>query len=122
MAAVLIVEVEIDPADDEEFNRWYDEEHVPEKLRAPGFRSARRFRAHDDDTRYLVIYELDSPEAATSPAYMNQELSSWARSVMSRWKRWRRSVWVSLSPGQQRRHTRVSGDDPPALSGRPGPG
>jgi hypothetical protein len=33
--AVLLVTVEIDPADDEEFNRWYDEEHVPEKLGEP---------------------------------------------------------------------------------------
>jgi hypothetical protein len=101
VTAVLIVEVEIDPADDEEFNRWYDEEHVPEKLRSPGFRSARRFRAHDDDTRYLVIYELDSPEAATSPAYMSQELSAWTRSLMSRWKGWRRSVWVALDSGPE---------------------
>lgn len=99
MAAVLIVEVQIDPADDEEFNRWYDEEHVPEKLRSPGFLSARRFRAHDDETKYLVIYELDSPEAATSPEYMSQQVSDWTRSVMSRWKSWRRGVWVALERG-----------------------
>jgi hypothetical protein len=100
VAAVLIVEVEIDPADDEEFNRWYDEEHVPEKLHTPGFRGARRFKAYGSDTRYLVIYELDSPETVTSPEYMSQTPSEWTRSIMDRWKSWRRDVWVPLHAEQ----------------------
>lgn len=99
MAAVLIVQVEIDPADDEEFNRWYDEEHVPEKLASPGFVSARRFRAHDHEARYLVIYELETPDAATTPAYMRKEPSEWSKSIMARWKDWNRAVWVDLKTG-----------------------
>jgi hypothetical protein len=95
--AVLVVQVEIDPADDEEFNRWYDEEHVPEKLATPGFISARRFRVHSGESRYLVIYELENALAATSPAYMGQDPTEWGRSIMARWKTWNRDVWVHLS-------------------------
>jgi hypothetical protein len=94
--ALLMVQVEIDPADDEEFNKWYDEEHVPEKLRTPGFISARRFRSAEVNTKYLVIYELENPDAATTPAYMRQEPSEWTKSIMTRWKDWNRSVWVDL--------------------------
>ena len=97
--AVLVVQVEIDPADDEEFNRWYDEEHVPEKLATPGFISARRFRVHSGESKYLVIYELENAAAASSPEYMAQAPTEWGKSVMARWQKWHRDVWVDLSAG-----------------------
>jgi hypothetical protein len=100
VAAVLIVQVEIDPADDEEFNRWYDEEHVPEKLHTPGFVSARRFRSFDQAASYLVIYELENPQAATNKSYMRTEPTEWSKSVMARWKNWNRAVWVQLGSDQ----------------------
>ena len=40
---LLVVMVEVDPEHEDELNRWYDEEHIPEKLATLGFRSARRF-------------------------------------------------------------------------------
>lgn len=96
VTAVLVVQVEIDPADEEEFNRWYDEEHVPEKLATPGFISARRFRICDGGPRYMVIYELANADAATSPEYMSQKPTEWGASIMGRWKSWSRDVWVDL--------------------------
>ena len=41
--------------DEDEFNRWYDEEHIPEKRATPGFRSARRYVSHDIPGRYLAL-------------------------------------------------------------------
>ena len=94
--ALLMVTVEIDPVDDEEFNRWYDEEHIPEKLEEPGFISVRRFKAHDGASKYLVVYELEDADAATRPAYMRKEPTEWGKSIMGRWKEWSRSVWVDV--------------------------
>ena len=94
--AVLIVTVVIDPADDEEFNRWYDEEHVPEKLHEPGYISARRFRAHGEDSKYMILYELETPEAATTPPHLRKDPTEWGKSIMARWKTWNRGVWVDL--------------------------
>ncbi len=94
--AVLVVTVEVDAADEDEFNRWYDEEHIPEKLATPGFLSARRFKVADDSLRYLVIYELADPQAALSPEYMSQPATEWGQSMMARWKSWSRDVWVDL--------------------------
>src|ERR1019366_3439141 len=45
--ALLMVVVDVDPEHEEEFNRWYDKEHIPERLAMPGFRSARRYASHD---------------------------------------------------------------------------
>ena len=51
----------VDPEHEEEFNRWYHEEHLPDvRRRFPQITSARRFRASDgQEPRYLVIYEYD---------------------------------------------------------------
>ena len=43
-----------------EFDRWYNEEHVPDVLKFPGMASARRYRALEGEDRYTVmaVYEL----------------------------------------------------------------
>ena len=39
----LMVSMEPTPAYDEEFNDWYDMEHIPERTAIPGFESGRRY-------------------------------------------------------------------------------
>ena len=94
--AVLVVSVEVDPADAEELDRWYEEEHGPERLAMPGFVSLRRFQSSENSSRFLAIYELAYPDAATSPEYMSQIQSQWTLDLMARWKAWDRHVWVEL--------------------------
>jgi hypothetical protein len=48
----------------EEFNRWYDEVHIPQVLQLNGFVAARRY-APVDDGPYITQYELSGdPNAA----------------------------------------------------------
>ncbi len=94
--AILVVSVEVDEADVDELNRWYDEEHGPERLALPGFISMRRFRSSDGSPKFLTVYELETPDAATSPEYMSKPQSAWMREVMAKWKRWDRNVWVEM--------------------------
>jgi hypothetical protein len=68
--ALLLVMLDVDPSiDDDEFNRWYFEEHVAERLVCPGVLSARRFRAVVGEPRYLALYELASPDALETREY-----------------------------------------------------
>ena len=58
------------PADKEqEFNRWYDEEHLPERMAIPGFLSGARYEAVKGGPKYLACYELESVAVLESPAY-----------------------------------------------------
>ena len=58
------------PADKEgEFNRWYNEEHLPERLAIPGFLSAGRYEAVKGGPKHLAYYELESAEVLKSAAY-----------------------------------------------------
>ena len=50
------------------FNTWYDGEHIPLRMAAPGFEGAQRYR--DGATlNYLAIYEMDSPAALGTAHY-----------------------------------------------------
>lgn len=71
-----ILAVQTDPKTGEEnkFNAWYDQAHVPEILSTEGFILGRRFRAiqapgansTSDWSRYLAIYDIASPDIAAS--------------------------------------------------------
>jgi hypothetical protein len=96
MSALLVVVVDVLPEHEDEFNRWYDEEHIPEKEATPGFRSARRFRSHDRPGRYLAVYEIDNADVVTNPEYMAQQMSERAQAVMTTWHLVERTVWTEL--------------------------
>ena len=75
---VLVVMMEVDPADDEVFNKWYNEEHVPERMSIPGYISARRFVLDPEDgqannvMRYLCIWEMEDDSPLQSQFYKDQ--------------------------------------------------
>jgi hypothetical protein len=58
------------PADkEEEFNRWYNEEHLAERLSVPGFLSAARYEAVRGGPKHLACYELEDVGVLESDAY-----------------------------------------------------
>jgi hypothetical protein len=76
------------PADEDAFNAWYDEEHVPLRLGVPGFLAARRYRATEGEAagpRYLALYELASRDVLASDAYLRlrQEQSQRERAMLA---------------------------------------
>jgi len=46
---------------DEEFNDWYNTEHLSQIASVPGFLNGRRYRAIADDPWYLALYDLEAP-------------------------------------------------------------
>jgi hypothetical protein len=64
---ILVTSVDIAPGAEEEFNRWYDERHLPEVMACPGFVSAARYECTLGEPRYIAIYELESEEALQTP-------------------------------------------------------
>jgi hypothetical protein len=71
---VLVVMMEVDPEHEEEFNRWYNEEHLPERLAIPGYISARRFKLEEGEgvLTYLCIWELQDGSPLHSADYHAQ--------------------------------------------------
>ena len=60
----LVVFSEPTEGQEAEYNRWYNEVHLPEVVSVPGFVSAQRFKLHTTMNgqlphTYLSIYEID---------------------------------------------------------------
>jgi hypothetical protein len=94
---LLLVDIVVDADREDEFNRWYDEEHIPDKRAAAGFHSARRFKHHSDPHRYLAVYEVDDADTVTNSAYMTSYQSPWSLSIQEAWKEFNRSVWEEVT-------------------------
>jgi hypothetical protein len=52
---------------EDEYNRWYNDIHLPEVVATDGFVSAQRFKFDDGapgvvEQRYLAIYEVDTDD------------------------------------------------------------
>jgi len=68
---IFMVYVDIDPQHVQEFNKWYNEEHLPELLSVPGILSAARYEAVKGGPQYLACYELESVAVMQTPAFTN---------------------------------------------------
>ena len=68
-AAALISQMTPPPGEDEEFDAWYRDEHVPARMRISGFLGAVRGWAVRGDPRHLVVYELRDLDVLSQLAY-----------------------------------------------------
>jgi heme-degrading monooxygenase HmoA len=62
---ILIVANEPSSEKEAEYNRWYNEEHIPMMFRFKGMKRASRYRLADENkdcSKYLAIYEFDNRE------------------------------------------------------------
>lgn len=81
--ALLVVFIDVDAEQNAGFNAWYNEEHQPERLSAPGFLDGAWYQTVKDGPRYLAIYKLESVEALQSPEYQcqSQNPTKWTKRV-----------------------------------------
>jgi len=76
--AIFLVYTDLaDERYEEEFNAWYNTEHLPQLLTMPGFLDAARYQATKGGPRYLAVYELESVEAIQTPEFLNRRRPPW---------------------------------------------
>jgi hypothetical protein len=103
--AMLLTSMDIDPSDEADFNRWYDREHLEERVAIDGFLEARRYIADEGSPKYLCLYSTTTIEVLDSPAYRNRlaNPTEWSKKTMPRFKNMIRAVArITISRGQGR--------------------
>jgi len=83
----LLVLMQPPPTLEDEFNAWYDTEHLAERLAVPGFETALRYVCLDGAPKYMAMYDMRSPGVLDSPEYLrvsHGNLSPWSKRVTSR--------------------------------------
>ncbi|MDP3693703.1 DUF4286 family protein [Bradyrhizobium sp.] len=102
---MLLTSMDIEPSDEAEFNRWYDREHLEERVAIPGFLEARRYVAHDGKPKYLSLYSTETFEVLDSPAYRTAlaNQTAWSKANIARFRNMIRAVArITISCGQGR--------------------
>lgn len=102
---MLLTSMDIDPSHEAEFNRWYDREHLEERVAIPGFVEARRYVAHQASPKYLSLYSTETFEVLDSPAYRTALASQtdWSKANIARFGNMIRAVArITISRGQGR--------------------
>ena|SRR2546426_12267508 len=96
---------------EEEFNAWYDDEHLAERLAIPGFRSAQRWVADvaPGGGKYLTSYELDSVAVLSSPEYLKRynNQTPWSRRCLGKLVVFKRWLCEQVEPGDADLHPRA---------------
>ena len=105
---LLLTLTEPPPAMEEEFNAWYDQEHLAERLAIPGFRSATRWVADvpPGEGKYLATYELDSVAVLASSAYLKRfkNQTPWSRRCLGKAVVFKRWACEQVTPGSADPH------------------
>jgi hypothetical protein len=91
---MLLTSMDIDAANEAEFNRWYDREHLEERVAIDGFLEARRYVAHDGRPKYLSLYSTATFEVLDSPTYRTAlaNQTDWSKANIARFANMIRSV------------------------------
>ena len=102
---MLLTSMDIDPSDEADFNRWYDREHLEERVAIPGFLEARRYVAHQAAPKYLCLYSTETFDVLDSAAYRTAlaHPTAWSKTTMARFKNMIRAVArITISHGTGR--------------------
>lgn len=88
----------------DEYNAWYDQEHLPRCVGIPGVLRARRYTSTgiaggaNTGPRYLTAYELTGPDVWDSPAALQARKTPWTEKMRSLFSNTRRTLYRLAAP------------------------
>jgi hypothetical protein len=92
---LYIVHTDIPPDIVDDYNSWYDEEHLPRLVGVPGIVRARRYIANGTlSPRYLTAYNLSIRDAFESPAGLKARKTPWTERMRSLFQNTRRKMCI----------------------------
>jgi hypothetical protein len=100
----LIAAMSIGRAAEDEFQDWYDTEHLPERQRVPGFLVCERWIGAADPRVSVATYDLETVGVLKTPPYLaigGENLSPWSKRVTSLVDRLMRFEGDQILPGDQ---------------------
>ena len=87
----------------DEYNAWYDKEHLPRCANIPGVLRARRYMSvactsGNIGPKYLTTYEMTGPDVWESPAAQVARKTPWTEKMRSLFSNTRRALYQQVAP------------------------
>ena len=93
---IVIVSIDVATEKEEEFNRWYNEEHIPNLLAVPGVLWAKRGKNTGKGPKYIAVYEHESIDVQHTDAYKKAVQTPWTDSLKPYFLKMERGVYEIL--------------------------
>lgn len=87
-----------DPAQEAEFNDWYDNEHMPALARVPGVLRARRYEAVSGTPKSMSAFELTTREVFASPPWLEARKTPRTPRIRTLFTNARRTMYKLILP------------------------
>lgn len=94
--AIFVVGIELEAGHEDDFEGWYNTEHLPALARVPGVNRAVRYRKapgqgeSPDYPEYLALYDVQSLDIPGNPDWKNAVETPWTQQLRPHFKaRWR---------------------------------
>src|SRR5690625_2476067 len=93
----LFIWTDVNPDFEQDFNQWYDKEHMEERASIPGFLWSRRYRSAHGKRPYLALYRTAGLGVFTSEPYLNifNNQTDWSKQCFERMMHTKRRVMRS---------------------------
>ncbi len=91
---ILAIWHDVDAAIGDDYERWYFQEHLPERVGVPGFVAGRRYEAVEGAPRFLTYYEGKGPDTFVSATYLDRlnDPTPWTSSVLRHFRDTNRTI------------------------------
>jgi hypothetical protein len=81
---LLLFGMEPKDVTEDEFQGWYETEHLPRLTALAGVQSVRRLRSVQGSPRFYAVYELDEPGVCLSAAWEEAAITPWTIRMRAR--------------------------------------
>ena len=88
-----VVETDVLPEHEADFNRWYDREHLPGLAAVPGTIRARRFRNPEASPRYHACYDIATPTTVGNREWSAVRETPWSGKVRPAFRNTKRTLF-----------------------------
>ena len=89
-----VVEADVAPAHEHDFNDWYEQEHLPGLAAVPGTVRAARYRRAHGAPRFLACYDLLSPQVLEHPQWLAVRHTAWSARIRPLFMNPRRTMFT----------------------------
>ncbi|MCM5682216.1 hypothetical protein M8A51_22030 [Schlegelella sp. S2-27] len=92
-----VVETDVLPEQEADFNDWYDTEHLPGLAAVPGTVHAARYRCDTASPRYYACYDLADRATFGSPDWLAVRGTAWSSRVRPAFRHTRRTMFERVA-------------------------